>query len=72
MNQRFQLLDLGGGEWAIIAQRFRFVDFGGGEYAIAVQHSGKCLDVQAASLADTAPVVQYICHAGANQRFRLQ
>ncbi|WP_158718235.1 RICIN domain-containing protein [Streptomyces albus] len=32
--------------------------------------AGKCLDVEGASRADRARIIQYGCHNGANQRFR--
>ena len=34
--------------------------------------SGKCLDVAKGSKADGAPVIQYDCHEGPNQKWRVQ
>lgn len=34
--------------------------------------AGNCLDVEGASRADRAPIIQYRCHNGANQRFTFQ
>ena len=34
---------------------------------IIARHSGKCLDVYAASLEDGASVIQWQCHGGQNQ-----
>lgn len=42
-----------------------------GVYRIAARHSGKCIDVGGASLDDQAAVIQWDCHGGANQRWRL-
>ncbi|MDX6693327.1 MAG: hypothetical protein QOF02_930 [Blastocatellia bacterium] len=39
-------------------------------YRMVVQHSGKCMDVQNASYANGAPVMQYDCHDGLNQKWR--
>ena len=36
---------------------------------ITAKHSGKCLDVSAASRQDGAALAQYACHTGDNQRF---
>ncbi len=41
-------------------------------YEIRSVHSGKCLDVTDASTADRAPLQQWTCHGGANQRFALR
>jgi hypothetical protein len=40
-----------------------------GEFEIRGVHSRKCLDVQGASKENNAPVIQYTCQGGANQRF---
>jgi len=40
--------------------------------SITAQHSGKCLDVYAASVADGAAVIQWTCHGGANQQWTLR
>ncbi|MEV6048378.1 RICIN domain-containing protein [Streptomyces xanthochromogenes] len=40
-------------------------------YEIRSQASGKCLDVKDASEANGAPIVQWTCNGGTNQRFRL-
>jgi|GEM_PF-1437596 len=39
--------------------------------AVQSLSSGKCLDVERGSKADGAPVIQYDCHPGANQRWRV-
>jgi hypothetical protein len=36
------------------------------------QHSGKCLDVNNASTANNAPVIQYACGTGTNQQWQLR
>jgi len=41
-------------------------------YRIVNRNSGKCLDVVAASTADGADVIQWTCHNGANQRWRIE
>lgn len=38
---------------------------------IRAKHSGKCLDVEGASRANGAKVIQWDCHGGANQKWRL-
>src|SRR5262245_60248951 len=43
-----------------------------GVYQLVVRHSGKCLDVSGASLDDSAVVLQFTCHGGQNQRWRLE
>jgi hypothetical protein len=40
-------------------------------YEIVARHSGKCLDVSAASTT-LASVIQWTCHGGANQQWRLE
>jgi galactose oxidase len=40
--------------------------------SITAQHSGKCLDVYGASVADGAAVIQWSCHGGANQKWSLR
>lgn len=42
-----------------------------GVYSIIATHSGKCLDIRGASLADKAALDQYSCHHGPNQRFQI-
>jgi hypothetical protein len=42
------------------------------EYEIVSRHSGKCLDVSYASTDARASVIQWICHGGANQQWRLE
>ncbi len=39
-------------------------------YHIIAKHSGQCLDVQFASQADRAYLIQWYCHYGDNQMFR--
>jgi Ricin-type beta-trefoil lectin domain. len=40
-------------------------------YEVLARHSRKCLDVRGASTANSAPVIQYTCHLGHNQEWRL-
>ena len=40
-------------------------------YEIVSRNSGKCLDVFGASTDAVAPVIQWICHGGPNQQWRL-
>jgi chitinase len=42
-----------------------------GEYVIRSVHSGKCLDITAASTADGARVQQWDCNGTGAQRFRV-
>jgi endoglucanase len=59
--------------WGGANQRWRLNEVGtsGGYpfYEVLAQHSGKCLDVENASLSHAAPIVQADCWGGANQRF---
>lgn len=41
-------------------------------YTLMARHSGKCLDVEAGSLQDGGNIQQWSCHAGLNQKFRLE
>lgn len=41
-----------------------------GIFQIRTRHSGKCLDVEWASSADGARLIQWDCHGGNNQRFQ--
>jgi uncharacterized protein (DUF1800 family) len=43
-----------------------------GSYELVARHSGKCLDVTGASMDDGAPVIQWTCNGGLNQRWKLQ
>ena len=52
-------------------QKFVLEDVGDGYYRFRAQHSGQCLDVYAWSIANGAPLIQWYCHDGANQQFRL-
>jgi hypothetical protein len=52
-------------------QQWLPVDEGGGYYHFVSRHSGKCLDVPAASTADSVQLVQYTCNGTAAQSFRL-
>lgn len=60
------------------ADRLRYgwgddVDDGGGRSGeIVNRNSGKCVDVVSGSTADGAEIIQYDCHGGANQRWRLE
>lgn len=38
-------------------------------YLIVARHSSKCMDVQGASTADAAPIIQWRCHGYPNQRW---
>ena len=40
-------------------------------YQVIAKHSGKCLDVSAASLVNGANVQQWACNGGDNQRWKL-
>jgi uncharacterized protein (DUF1800 family) len=40
-----------------------------GVWELVARHSGKCLDVSGASVEDSAPVIQWTCHGGANQQW---
>jgi len=44
----------------------------GATYMLTAKHSGMCLDVSSESLENGAPLVQYPCHDGANQKFLLK
>lgn len=39
---------------------------------LKARHSGKCLDVNGASTASGAAVIQWACHTGANQKWKLE
>jgi GH43 family beta-xylosidase len=41
-------------------------------YTIGTVTAGSCVDISGASTSDNATVIQYACHSGNNQRFRLQ
>ena len=43
-----------------------------GTYAVLAKHSGKCLDVKGGGGQDGAPLEQFSCHGGDNQKFRLE
>ncbi len=43
-----------------------------GSYELVARHSGQCLDVNGASTDDFAPVIQWTCHGGPNQRWTLR
>ena len=45
--------------------------FNGGYYEIEARHSGKCLDVAWASLADSEHVNQFTCKGSFNQQWSL-
>src|SRR5689334_877776 len=42
-----------------------------GLYELVAMHSGKCLDVYGASTDDAARVIQWPCHGGENQHWRV-
>ena len=39
---------------------------------LIAQHSGKCLDVSGVSTEDRAEIIQWQCHGGANQQWRVE
>ena len=39
---------------------------------VIAQHSGKCLDVSGASTDDRADIIQWQCHGGENQQWRVE
>jgi uncharacterized repeat protein (TIGR03803 family) len=41
-------------------------------YELISRNSGKCLDVYRASTDAVAPAIQWVCHGGANQQWRLE
>jgi uncharacterized repeat protein (TIGR03803 family) len=41
-------------------------------YEIVSRHSGQCLDVYGGATDDVAPVIQWTCHGGTNQQWRLE
>jgi len=43
-----------------------------GLYELVAAHSGKCLDVYGALTDDDTPVIQWTCHGGENQHWRLE
>jgi uncharacterized protein (DUF1800 family) len=43
-----------------------------GSYELIARHSGKCLDVGGLSMDDGAPVIQWTCNGGLNERWTLQ
>ncbi|MBB5867607.1 hypothetical protein F4553_000986 [Allocatelliglobosispora scoriae] len=52
-------------------QQWLPVSEGGGYFHFVARHSGKCLDVPAASTADSVQLVQYACNGTGAQSFRL-
>ncbi|WP_438829035.1 RICIN domain-containing protein [Streptomyces hintoniae] len=66
-NAATQLWAYGGGT----NQQWLPVDDGGGAFHFVNRNSGKCLDDPAASLADSAQLVQYTCNGSAAQRFQV-
>ncbi|MER5372792.1 RICIN domain-containing protein [Streptomyces sp. NPDC002553] len=52
-------------------QQWLPVDDGGGAYHFVNRNSGKCLDVPAASTADSVQLQQYTCNGSAAQRFQV-
>ncbi|MFF8683139.1 RICIN domain-containing protein [Streptomyces sp. NPDC015237] len=64
-NAPVQLWTYGGG----LNQQWRAVDEGDGTFRLVNRNSGKCLDVPAASTADSVQLVQYTCNGTAAQRF---
>ena len=66
-NAPIQTWTYGGGA----NQQWQPVSEGGGYYHFVNRNSGKCLDVPAASRADSVQLVQYACNGTAAQSFRL-
>ncbi|XVV13617.1 RICIN domain-containing protein [Actinoplanes sp. CA-131856] len=66
-NAKIQTWAYGGGA----NQQWQPVSEGGGYYHFVNRNSGKCLDVPAASTADSVQLVQYACNGTAAQSFRL-
>ncbi|MFJ9575146.1 RICIN domain-containing protein [Streptomyces sp. NPDC101191] len=66
-NAPVHLWTYGGG----LNQQWQAVDDGGGAYRFVNRNSGKCLDVPAASTADSVQLVQYTCNGTAAQRFQV-
>ncbi|XVU26391.1 RICIN domain-containing protein [Actinoplanes sp. CA-054009] len=66
-NAKIQTWSYGGGA----NQQWLPVSEGGGYYHFVNRNSGKCLDVPAASVADSVQLVQYACNGTAAQSFRL-
>ncbi|WP_250034915.1 RICIN domain-containing protein [Paractinoplanes maris] len=66
-NAAIQTWTYGGGA----NQQWLPVSEGGGYYHFVNRNSGKCLDVPAASQADSVQLVQYACNGTAAQSFRL-
>ncbi|WP_017241976.1 RICIN domain-containing protein [Streptomyces sp. SS] len=66
-NALVHLWAYGGG----LNQQWRAVDEGDGTFRLVNRNSGKCLDVPAASQADSVQLVQYTCNGTAAQRFRI-
>ncbi|SDZ46309.1 Ricin-type beta-trefoil lectin domain-like, partial [Micromonospora pattaloongensis] len=52
-------------------QQFRLADSDGGHIRLVSRHSGKVVEVQGASTADGANIVQYADWNGANQQWQL-
>ena len=53
-------------------QMFTFTPGAGDVYTIGTFTQGSCVDIYGASTADNAAVIQYACHSGTNQQFRLR
>ncbi|MFC7241374.1 ThuA domain-containing protein [Catellatospora aurea] len=66
-NAPIQLWTYSGG----LNQQWQPVAEGGGYYHLVNRNSGKCLDVPAASTADSVQLVQYACNGTGAQSFRL-
>jgi hypothetical protein len=67
-NAKIQTWAYGGGtnqQWQAVAE-------GNGYYHLVNRNSGKCLDVPAASTADSVQLVQYSCNGTGAQSFKLQ
>ena len=43
-----------------------------GYWRVIARHSGKCLDVSSASTDDGAAIIQWQCHGGGNQQWRVE
>ena len=53
-------------------QTWRVETASDGYSRVTALHSGKCLDVAAASTDDRAEIIQWQCHGGENQQWRVE
>jgi uncharacterized repeat protein (TIGR03803 family) len=63
----------GGPDGGGVVFRFRLMTPMPARYhEIESRHSGQCLDVHGEATVDAAPVIQWSCHGGANQQWRIE